>query len=200
MMDNAEFRQVICPSFRTTLDNETMNVLFADCRALRVKKGESLYSQGERPQDIYWLQKGKVETYVTNARGRKKTICYYLPHSYIGVISALNEKDDITTVEAKELSQVLVCPSYTFFDRARRHGAMETLYKDMCMLCSLLAHQVAMLSLYTAKEKISCLQSDSLTQQQIGDFIGSTQVHVARTIKQMKDAENFPSRKVRNLS
>jgi CRP-like cAMP-binding protein len=66
----------------------------------RYEQGELICSQGDRPQSLYVLVKGKVKIYTTSAEGKTLILSFKKPLELIGDIEYVRGTDIINTVEA----------------------------------------------------------------------------------------------------
>lgn len=72
------------------------------------KKKQTIYSEGNLPRRLFYLQKGKVKTYKTNDNGRDLTVGLYSTGDFFGYTAILEESNYKETAETIEESEVLI--------------------------------------------------------------------------------------------
>ncbi|UYQ95379.1 response regulator [Chitinophaga horti] len=80
----------------------------------KYKKKQVIYSEGNRPQRLYYLQKGKVKTYKRNDDGKELVVELYNTGDFLGHIALLEGGVYKDTAEAIEEAEVAVIPLEDF--------------------------------------------------------------------------------------
>lgn len=96
-------------SARKTLDT------FADNRHQDTyKKKQVIYSEGNHPTKLFYIEKGKVKTFKTNSDGKDFTVGLYGEGDYIGYVAALENTVYKETAEAIDDTVVAIIPVEEF--------------------------------------------------------------------------------------
>jgi CRP-like cAMP-binding protein len=77
-----------------------------DKQELSFRKGEKIFSQGDRADSIYFIQTGRIKITVVSAEGKEAVLAMPGPHEFFGEGSLVNQSLRISTAEALEPSTV----------------------------------------------------------------------------------------------
>lgn len=88
--------------------------LAADRNVNHYKRKQVVYSEGNHPNRLYFIQKGKVKTYKTNEAGKELTTGLYNEGDFFGYTALLEETVYKETAEAFEESTIAVIPKEEF--------------------------------------------------------------------------------------
>jgi len=91
-------------------------------RVLNPKKGEKIFSQGERADAIFFLQSGKVKITVLSQAGKEAVIAVLGPRSFLGEGALVGQPLRISTATA-------LAPSSIF--RIERHSMLRALHEQV---------------------------------------------------------------------
>ncbi|WP_114779405.1 response regulator [Botryobacter ruber] len=95
---------------------EELEKLISDNRKItHFKKKSILYLEGNRPNSLFFLNKGKVKNYKSNEEGREYITNIYKEGDFIGYLDLLEEKSYRESAVALEDSEVYVIPKEDFF-------------------------------------------------------------------------------------
>ena len=170
----------------------------------KIQRGAMIQRVNETVTELFVLREGRVMSFVILPDGSRQILRVYFPGDFIGSASTIYSKAPESLVA---LSDSIVCP----FDRASL-GRLLDEYPRVAALLFLLstAERVAMtdrlaaLGRTSAKARVAAFLLDmfdrlrviddsivdsfdlKLTQEEIGDSIGLTSVHVNRMIRQME--------------
>ncbi|MBS4043361.1 MAG: response regulator [Chitinophagaceae bacterium] len=72
------------------------------------KKRQTIYSEGNLPRRLFYLQKGKIKTYKTNDNGRDLTVGLYSDGDFFGYTAILEDAHYKETAETIEESEVVI--------------------------------------------------------------------------------------------
>lgn len=170
----------------------------------KVKRGAMIQRVNETVTELFVLREGRVMSFVILPDGSRQILRVYFPGDFIGSASTIYSKAPESLVA---LSDSIICP----FDRASL-GRLLDAHPRVAALLFLLstAERVAMtdrlaaLGRTSAKARVAAFLLDmfdrlrvvdetivdsfdlKLTQEEIGDSIGLTSVHVNRMIRQME--------------
>lgn len=95
---------------------EELNKLISNNRKVTTfKKKQHLFSEGNHPNNLYFLNKGKIKTYKANEDGREYITNLYKDGDFIGYLDLLEEKAYRESAMALEESEVYIIPKEDFF-------------------------------------------------------------------------------------
>lgn len=86
-----------------------------DCRnSNKYKKKQLIFSEGNRPTCLFFVQKGKVKAYKTNDDGKELVVELYREGDFLGDITLLENTNYKETAEALEETELAVIPREDF--------------------------------------------------------------------------------------
>ncbi|MGV3503875.1 MAG: response regulator [Adhaeribacter sp.] len=95
---------------------DALNKMTADERKVSLyKKKQTLFTEGQYPQAVYFLNKGKVKTYKTNEEGREYITNLYKEGDFIGYLDLLEDKTYRESAAALEDCEVCIIYKDEFF-------------------------------------------------------------------------------------
>ncbi len=139
------------------------------------KKKQIIYSEGNHPVRIFYIQKGKVKTFKTNDDGKELTVALHGEGDYVGYTAVLEETIYKDTAEAMEDTTLAVMGKEEFEKLLQENKSVSQQF------IKLLAHSV------TEREK-----------QLIGIAYNSLRKRVAETLVLLQDKYN--TNKTENFS
>lgn len=170
----------------------------------RVKRGAIIQRVNETITELFVVREGRVMSYVILPDGSRQILRVYFPGDFIGSASTVYNKAPESLVA---LSDAVVCP----FDKQALRRLLEEHPRLAALLFLLsnaervaLTDRLASLGRTSAKARVASFLLDifdrlrvtddaitdtfdlKLTQEEIGDAIGLTSVHVNRMIRQME--------------
>ncbi|MBK9984716.1 MAG: response regulator [Saprospiraceae bacterium] len=77
-------------------------------------KKQIIYSEGNRPQNLYYLQKGKVKTYKSNSEGKELVTNLFVAGDFFGHIPLLEGTLYLDTAETLENTELIIIPKEEF--------------------------------------------------------------------------------------
>lgn len=98
------------------------------------KRKQVIYSEGNHPLRLYFVQKGKVKTFKSNDDGKELTVGLYNVGEFFGYISLLENTTYKETAEAMEDSEVAIIPREDF--ESLIHENPEVTHRFIRMLAS----------------------------------------------------------------
>lgn len=101
------------------------------------KKKQIIYSEGNHPNKLYYVEKGKVKTFKTNADGKEFTVGLHGDGEFIGYIAMLEGTAYKETAEAIGESEIAIIPIEEF------RGLIESNKEVMQKFIKLLAKNIA---------------------------------------------------------
>lgn len=170
----------------------------------KVKRGAMIQRVHETVTELFVLREGRVMSFVILPDGSRQILRVYFPGDFIGSASTIYSKAPESLVA---LSDVVVCP----FDKNALRRLLEEYPRVAALLFLLsssekvaLTDRLASLGRTSAKARVASFLLDifdrlrvtddgvtdsfdlKLTQEEIGDAIGLTSVHVNRMVRQME--------------
>ncbi len=94
--------------------NEALRELTLDRNINRYKKKQVIYSEGNHPNRLYFIVKGKVKAYKTNEDGKELITELFSPGDFVGHIALLEGTQYNDTAEALEETELAVVPREDF--------------------------------------------------------------------------------------
>ncbi len=99
---------------RTSSGKEDLQTLISDRNINKYKKKQIIFSEGNRPSKLFFVQKGKVKTFKTNEDGKTLVVGLYNEGDFIGYIALLEEGNYKETAEAMEDTELGIIPKEDF--------------------------------------------------------------------------------------
>lgn len=93
---------------------DALQQLTNDRNINRYKKKQLIYLEGNRPARLYFIQKGKVKTYISNEEGKDLVVDLFGEGDFIGYIALLENNTYKETAEAMEETEMVVIPREEF--------------------------------------------------------------------------------------
>jgi CRP-like cAMP-binding protein/ActR/RegA family two-component response regulator len=85
-----------------------------DRNSNKYKKKQTIYSEGNHPNRLYYVMNGKVKTYKTNEDGKELVTDLFSPGDFLGHIALLEGTAYKDTAEAMEETELAVIPKEDF--------------------------------------------------------------------------------------
>jgi CRP/FNR family cyclic AMP-dependent transcriptional regulator len=93
---------------------ETLKSLTEDRNIIKYKKKQQVYTEGNRPTRLFFVQKGKVKSFKTNEFGKDLVIGLYNEGDFLGYTALLEGTAYRETAEALEDTELAVIPREDF--------------------------------------------------------------------------------------
>lgn len=93
---------------------DALKELTQDRNINRYKKKQVVYSEGNHPNRLYYVIKGKVKTYKANEDGKELVIDLFRPGDFVGHIALLEATKYKDTAETLEETELAVIPKEDF--------------------------------------------------------------------------------------
>ncbi len=94
---------------------ELDNLLANERKIYEYKKKQQLFAEGQYPQALYFLNKGKIKTFKTNEEGREYITNLYKAGDFIGYLDLLEDQTYRESAVALEDSEVYIIHKDEFF-------------------------------------------------------------------------------------
>jgi CRP/FNR family transcriptional regulator, cyclic AMP receptor protein len=98
----------------TSFGKNVLQSLTEDRNINKYKKKQNIYSEGNHPNRLYYVLKGKVKTYKTNEDGKELVTELFSPGDFLGYIALLEGAVYKDTAEALEETELAVIPKEDF--------------------------------------------------------------------------------------
>ena len=95
-------------------DRNVLKNLTEDRNVNHYKKKQVIYSEGNHPSRLFYIQRGKVKTFKTNADGKELTVGLYNEGDFIGYTALLEESVYKDSAEAIEDTDIAIIPREEF--------------------------------------------------------------------------------------
>ena len=183
---------------------ETLNRLIADERKVSVyKKKQPLFAEGQYPQAVYFLNKGKVKTYKTNEEGREYITNLYKEGDFIGYLDLLEDKTYRESAAALEDCEVCIIYREEFFSLL--HNNRDVAHKFIRILSDNLAdreERLLKLAYNSVRKRVAealllvekQYQQDkgqhyqvTISREDLANIVGASKETVIRTLSDFKD-------------
>ncbi len=173
-----------------------------------VRRGETVYAQGESVQEAYTLFSGWAYLCQDLPGGRRQILSFMLPGDLLGFQAEM--ADGVRGHSARALSDAALCvfPREAFFSMFSAHPELGVRLVWMAAQDQALTHDhLASIGRRSALERVAGLLLElflrirvrqpaaanevpcPVTQSLIADAVGLTKIHVNRTLKKLRDAE-----------
>lgn len=113
-------------------NSNSLMELTADRSINHYKKKQTIYTEGNHPSRLYFIQKGKIKTSKTNDNGKELTIGLYNEGDFFGYNALLEQTVYKETAEAMEDSEVAIVPKEDFENLL--HSNIEVTHKFIKLL------------------------------------------------------------------
>lgn len=179
------------------------------------KKKYSIYNEGGFPRGMYFIQKGKVKTFISNEDGKEYINGLYNEGDFFGYLSLLEDSTYRETAETLEESEIYYIPKEDFFtllisnrEVAKRfikmltNNLVEMEDRILKLAYNSVRKRVAE-SLVMLEKTYNTLQqlpfTISMGREDIANIVGTSTETVIRALSDFKD-ENIIAIKGRNIS
>ncbi len=88
----------------------------------KYKKKQIVYSEGNHPNRVYYLLKGKVKAYKTNEHGKELVMELFSPGDFLGHVALLEQSVYKDTAETLEECEIAVIPKEEFDELINRNS------------------------------------------------------------------------------
>lgn len=90
----------------------------------KFKKKQAIYNEGNHPNRLYYVLKGKVKAYKTNDDGKELVTELYSPGDFLGYVALLEGTVYKDTAEALEETELAVIPKEDFDELVNKNTAI----------------------------------------------------------------------------
>ena len=123
MFDNEEVLDSLS-ELAVTLSVEERRQVALQMVVRTFQKNETIYSEGDEPENLLCLIEGKVKIYKEGVGGRNQIVRVVRPVEYFGYRAAFSEEAYVTGAAAFEASTIAIIPMRLIFSIAERNARL----------------------------------------------------------------------------
>lgn len=182
---------------------EDLKKLSADRRIKHFKKKDIIFSEGNSPNYLYFLAKGKVKTFKSHEYGKELITSLYKEGDFFGYTVLLEELPYTETAEALEDSEICLIPKSDFF--SLMHGNIPVMKTFTKMLSDNILEkekQLVTLAYSTVRKRVAealiHLQqryntsgdqnfSISMSREDLANMVGTATESLIRTLSDFRE-------------
>ena len=87
-----------------------------------IKKKQIIYSEGEKPNKLFFVQKGSIKTYKTNQDGKELITNFLKPGDFLGYVALLEGSEYKETAEVMDDAELIVINKDEFQDLLHKNS------------------------------------------------------------------------------
>jgi CRP-like cAMP-binding protein len=166
------------------------------------RKKDIVFMEGQMPNDLYFIEKGKVKTYKVNEEGKELITGIYKEGDFLGYLPLLEESASHETAEALEPSRIMLIPKADFLKLV--YSSKDVAHKFIKMLSNNLEEVETRLvniayqsvrqrvagALITINKQFTASGKDELitvSRRDIANIVGTATESLNRTLSDFKD-------------
>jgi len=188
--------------FDNVKEIDALKRLSSDRRMKTYKKKEIIFNEGNAPNYLYFLSKGKVKTFKSHEYGKELITSIYKEGDFFGYLALLEEGAYKDTAEAIEDSEVCLIPKEDFFPLIYSNlGVMKTFIRMLTgnvadkeeQLVNLAYSSVrkrvaeALVSLHTLYSGVNDSEGISISREDLANIVGTATESLIRTLSDFKE-------------
>ncbi len=117
---------------KDSLGKDILNALTEDRNINRYKKKQIVYTEGNHPNKLFYVLKGKVKAYKTNEDGKELVTDLYCKGDFLGYVALLEDDIYKDSTEALEETELALIPRQDFDELL--HNNAEVMQKFIRLL------------------------------------------------------------------
>ena len=182
---------------------DELKKLSAERRVKIFKKKEIIFNEGNNPNYLYFLSKGKVKTFKAHEYGKELITSLYKEGDFFGYLALLEDKPYSETAEVLEDSEICMVPKEDFF--ALIYNNMNVMKKFIKILSDNIAEkeeQLVNLAYSSVRKRVAeallLLQSRykdnkegnfsiSISREDLANIVGTATESLIRTLSDFKE-------------
>ncbi|ARS36441.1 response regulator [Pontibacter actiniarum] len=189
---------------------EELEKLISDNRKLTtLKKKQFLFMEGNRPNALYFLSKGKVKAFKSNEEGREYITNLYKEGDFIGYLDLLEDTTYRESAMAMEEAEIYIIPREDFFSLLDRNRDVAS--KFIKILSDNLAdreERLLKLAYNSVRKRVAealllvdkqyereehATKQISISREDLASIVGASKETVIRTLADFKDEKLIDS-------
>jgi len=176
---------------------------FAQDRSTNLfKKKQVIYSEGNKPYRMYYVESGKVKTYKTNEDGKEFVIGLYSAGDFFGYMPFLENSNYKDTAEALEETELAIIPKEDFEQLLHNNkDVMQQFIKLLANNVSEMEQQLLNLAYNSLRKKVADALITihkkygdgvpnfriDMSRENLANIAGTAKESVIRTLSDFKD-------------
>ena len=189
--------------FQKVNESDEFNLISDSRDVHRYKKKHILYSEGEKPQYVYYVVSGKLKEYLINEDGKELITNMYSKGDFFGFISVLEDVPYSETVQVLEDCELMLVPKADFlqlinndrqvskqFIKLLSHNIREKEDKLLNLAYNSLRKKVAK-GIINVIDKFRDEKNGhrviEISREDLANVVGSAQESMIRTLKEFRD-------------
>ncbi len=166
------------------------------------RKKDIIFMEGQMPNDLYFIEKGKVKTYKVNEEGKELITGIYKEGDFLGYLPLLEETASHESAEALEPSRIMLIPKGDFLKLV--YSSKDVAHKFIKMLSNNLEEVETRLvniayqsvrqrvagALINIAKQFNATNKDELitvSRRDIANIVGTATESLNRTLSDFKD-------------
>ena len=101
---------------KSSFSKDALQNFIEDRNTNTYKKKQTIYSEGNHPNRLYYIVKGKVKVFKTNEEGKELVVDLYTTGDFLGYVAMLEGTIYKDTAQALEETEIAVIPKEDFED------------------------------------------------------------------------------------
>lgn len=188
---------------------ELEKLISSERRTSMLKKKQYLFMEGNRPNSLFLLNKGRIKTFKSNEEGREYITHLYKEGEFIGYLDLLEETNYRESAMALEDSEVYVIPKDDFFSLLHRNRDVAA--KFIKILSDNLAdreERLLKLAYNSVRKRVAealllvekqyqreqgSVQQITISRDDLASIVGASKETVIRTLADFKDEKLIDS-------
>ena len=189
--------------FNEAKKTDELKKLSEERRIKQFKKKETVFSEGNSPNFLYFLVKGKVKTFKAHEYGKELITNLYKEGDFFGYTTLLEEMPYTETAEALEDAEICLIPKEDFY--ALVHGSIHVMRSFIKMLSDNIVDkekQLINLAYSSVRKRVAeallLLQerydsnkdksfSISISREDLANIVGTATESLIRTLSDFKE-------------
>jgi DNA-binding response OmpR family regulator len=173
--------------------------LAKDRKVKAFKKKAEIFSEGDMPLNVYFIQSGNVKTFKSNADGKELITNLYTTNDFFGFESVLENSNYNESAVAMQDTQLIVIPRHDFMVMIQAHPDVSASFVNL--LCKKVAErerQLLNLAYNSVRQRTAeaLLKSVSLkdskstiaiSREDLAKMVGTASESVIRVLSDFKD-------------